>query len=49
VFRSSYYASISFAQWLAHLPPELVQAHFNFSSDTIKAMSKGDARVVVGG
>jgi oxalate decarboxylase len=49
VFRSSYYASISFAQWLAHLPPELVQAHFNFSSDTMKSMSKGDARVVVGG
>ncbi len=48
VFRSSYYASISFAQWLSHLPPELVQAHFNFSTDTMKAMSKGDARVVVG-
>jgi oxalate decarboxylase len=49
VFRSSYYSSISFAQWLSHLPPELVQAHFNFSSDTVKAMSKGDAQVVVGG
>ena len=31
-----------------YLPPELVQAHFNFSTDTMKAMSKGDARVVVG-
>jgi hypothetical protein len=36
VFRSSYYSSISFAQWLSHLPPELVQAHFGFSDDTMK-------------
>jgi oxalate decarboxylase len=46
VFRSSYYSSISFAQWLSHLPPELVQAHFNFSDDTMKALSKRDAKIV---
>jgi oxalate decarboxylase len=46
VFRSSYYAAISFAQWLSHLPPELVQAHFNFSDDTVKALSKQDAKIV---
>jgi oxalate decarboxylase len=46
VFRSSYYSAISFAQWLSHLPPELVQAHFNFSDDTMKALSKHDSKVV---
>lgn len=46
VFRSSYYAQISFAQWLSHLPPELVQAHFNFSNDTLQALSKHDAKIV---
>jgi oxalate decarboxylase len=45
-FRSSYYSSISFAQWLSHAPPELVQAHFNFSDGTMKALSKHDAKVV---
>jgi len=46
VFNSSYYSSISFAQWLSHLPPELVKAHFNFSDGTIAALSKQDAKVV---
>lgn len=40
VFRSSYYSSISFAQWLSHTPPELVKAHFKFSDDTIRSFSK---------
>lgn len=46
VFRSSYYSSISFAQWLSHLPTELVKAHFNFSDATMQALSKRDAKVV---
>jgi hypothetical protein len=46
VFRSSYYASISFAQWLSHVPSGLVQAHFNFSDDAMKALSKRDAKIV---
>lgn len=40
VFRGGYYSSISFAQWLSHLPSKPVQAHFNFSDDTMKPMSK---------
>ena len=40
VFRSSYYSSISLAQWLSHMPPELVKAHFKFSDDTISSFSK---------
>jgi oxalate decarboxylase len=40
VFRSSYYSSISFAQWLSHMPPELIKAHFKFSDDTIRSFSK---------
>jgi oxalate decarboxylase len=46
MFRSSYYSSISFAQWLSHLPPELVKAHFNFTDDAIKAFPKDDTAVV---
>ncbi|HEX4043425.1 MAG TPA: hypothetical protein VHY10_17135 [Xanthobacteraceae bacterium] len=46
IFRSSYYSSISFAQWLSHLPTELVKAHFNFSDATMQALSKQDAKVV---
>jgi oxalate decarboxylase len=40
MFRSSYYSSISFTQWLSHLPPELVKAHFNLSDATLKALPK---------
>ena len=46
VFRSSYYSSISFAQWLSHMPPELVKAHFKFSDDTLKSFSKDKIDVV---
>jgi oxalate decarboxylase len=46
VFNSPYYSSISFAQWLSHLPPELVRAHFNFSDATLKALPKDDTTVM---
>lgn len=46
VFRSSYYSSISFSQWLSHSPPELVKAHFNFSDATLSAFSKNKQTVV---
>jgi oxalate decarboxylase len=46
VFRSSYYSSISFAQWLSHLPPELVKAHFNFSDETLKALPRNENTVI---
>jgi oxalate decarboxylase len=46
VFNSSYYSSISFAQWLSHVPPELVKAHFNFSDQTLAALPKEEQTVV---
>jgi oxalate decarboxylase len=46
VFRSSYYSSISFSQWLSHSPPELVKAHFNFSDSTLAALPKNEQPVV---
>lgn len=46
MFRSSYYSSISFTQWLSHLPPELVKAHFNFSDDNLKAFPKDKTTVI---
>lgn len=46
VFRSSYYSSLSLAQWLSHLPPELVQAHLNFSDAILQSLSKRDAVVI---
>jgi oxalate decarboxylase len=46
VFRSSYYSSISFSQWLAHLPPELVKAHFGFTDATLDAFPKNQEIVV---
>jgi oxalate decarboxylase len=47
VFRSSYYSSISFSQWLSHLPPELVQAHFHFPDSALSAFPK-QKQIVVG-
>lgn len=46
VFNSSYYSSISFAQWLSHLPPELVKAHFNFADQTLASLPKNKTDVV---
>lgn len=48
IFRSSHYASISFSQWLGHLPPELVKAHFRFSDEMLKALPKNGDTTVVG-
>jgi hypothetical protein len=41
MFRSSYYSSISFTQWLSHLPPELVKAHFQFFRRHAQGVSEG--------
>ena len=46
IFRSTYYSSVSFSEWLSHLPPELVKAHFNFSDSTIAAIPKNRPTVV---
>ncbi len=35
VFRSARYEEVSFADWLAHSPPEMVAATFNLSPETV--------------
>ena len=34
VFRSSRFEDLSFSEWLAHTPPELVMAHLNINAAT---------------
>jgi oxalate decarboxylase len=34
MFKSSYYQDLSFSEWLAHTPPELVMAHLNIDRAT---------------
>jgi oxalate decarboxylase len=40
MFRSSYFADISLNQWMALVPPELVQAHLNLDRQTMAALQK---------
>jgi oxalate decarboxylase len=40
MFKSSYYASISLASWMALTPPELVEAHTHLSPDIIRSIPK---------
>jgi oxalate decarboxylase len=40
MFRSSYFADISLNQWMALVPPELVQAHLNLDGQTMAALQK---------
>lgn len=46
MFRSSYFADISLNQWMALTPPELVEAHLNIGSSTIKALSRSKPVIV---
>lgn len=46
MFRSSYYSSISFSEWLGHLPPEPAKTYFSFSDDTLKAFPKDKTTVI---
>jgi oxalate decarboxylase len=39
-FKSSYYQDISLAIWLAHLPPELAQAHLKLPQEMLKQIPK---------
>lgn len=40
IFKSSYFSNISLANWLAHTPPELVQAHTKMSEEAIHSIPK---------
>jgi oxalate decarboxylase len=46
MFRSSYYADISLNQWMALVPPELVDAHLKLDKKTLSALRK-DKPVIV--
>jgi oxalate decarboxylase len=46
MFKSDYYADISFDQWLALTPPELVNAHLHTDDKFIEALRKEKVPVV---
>jgi oxalate decarboxylase len=46
LFKSSYYADISLDQWLALIPPELVEGHLNVGASTIAKLRKEKMPVV---
>ena len=46
IFKSEYYADVSFDQWLALTPPELVNVHLNTDAQFINALRKDKAPVV---
>lgn len=46
MFRSSYYASISLSSWMAHTPPELVEAHTHLSADVLAKIPKKQIVIV---
>jgi len=45
MFKSSYYQDLSFSEWLAHTPPELVMAHLHIDKATLDAIPKNGAVV----
>src|SRR6185295_12435928 len=46
IFKSSYYQDLSFSEWLAHTPPELVMAHLNIDTATLDAIPKTETVVM---
>jgi oxalate decarboxylase len=46
MFKSSYYQDISFAEWLAHTPPQLVMAHLHVDRVTLDAIPKTEVVVM---
>jgi oxalate decarboxylase len=48
MFKSSSYQDISFSQWLAHTPPELVMAHLKIDRATLDTIPK-EERVIIPG
>ena len=45
MFKSSYYQDLSFSEWLAHTPTELVMAHLHIDKATLDAIPKNGAVV----
>jgi oxalate decarboxylase len=48
IFKSAFYQDLSFSEWLAHTPPELVMAHLNIDRTTLDSMPR-DKLVVIPG
>lgn len=46
MFKSSQYQDLSFSEWLAHTPPELVMAHLRIDRKTFDAIPR-DAAVII--
>src|SRR6202158_4660664 len=46
MFRSSYYADVSLDQWLALIPPELVEAHLNLNQQFMKGLRREKVPIV---
>ncbi len=47
MFKSDHFADISLNQWMALIPPEMVQAHLNLNPQTLASLRK-DKPIVVG-
>jgi oxalate decarboxylase/phosphoglucose isomerase-like protein (cupin superfamily) len=48
LFASPTYQDISLQQWLASLPPELVEAHLGLPTEVIATLKKQKQAVVAG-
>jgi oxalate decarboxylase len=46
MFKSSFYQDLSFSEWLAHTPPELVMAHLRIDRKTFDAIPRDSAVIV---
>lgn len=46
LFRAERFEDVSLAQWMALVPPELVEAHFNLSAEMIRGIRKDKHPVV---
>jgi oxalate decarboxylase len=46
VFRASNYEEVSLAEWLGHVPPELVMQHFNLTREDLEKFPKNRRGIV---
>ena len=46
VFRAPRYEEVSLAEWLGHVPPELVMQHFNLTREDVEKFPKDSRRIV---
>jgi oxalate decarboxylase len=46
IFKADRFQDLSFSEWLAHTPPELVMAHLNIDQATFDAIPKNGGVVM---